>query len=125
MALRIYSLLGRAVRAKCLHSVSSTRTMVNTSYLLSRAFAFTRIARFAAFGVRGGKGDAMAPHAPAANFCCYPVLRVFPVIQVNAQALPPQPLPCGSDIIWYILKKVSVITQKEHVHDLSAISRAS
>jgi hypothetical protein len=29
----------------------------------------------------------MAPHAPAPNFHRYPVLRVFPVIQVNSEAL--------------------------------------
>ncbi len=29
----------------------------------------------------------MASHAPAPNFHRYPVLRVFPVIQVNSEAL--------------------------------------
>src|SRR5947209_8442461 len=34
-----------------------------------------------------GKGNAMAPHALAPNFHRYAVLRVFPVIQVNSEAL--------------------------------------
>jgi hypothetical protein len=29
----------------------------------------------------------MAPHGPAPNFHHYPVLQVFPVIQVNSEAL--------------------------------------
>ena len=53
----------------------------------------------------------MALHAPAPNFHRYPVLRVFPVIQVNSEALPIRFSGFRRVIVSTLVSSVAVVVQ--------------